>query len=56
MVLGRRRDEDVCGLGGVECHRMFHMNLPMCYIEPRKLLEILHLAISGKSVEGSKDA
>ena len=28
-VLGRRCDEDVCGLGGGECHMMFQMSLPM---------------------------
>ena len=39
MVPGKRRDEDVCGLGRGECHRMIQMSLPMGLYRARKLLE-----------------
>ena len=38
-VSGRRRDEDVCGIGGGECHKLIQMNLPMALYRARKLLE-----------------
>ena len=41
MVPGKRRDEDVCGLGGGECHRMIQMSLPIGLYRVRKLLENL---------------
>ena len=33
MVPGRRRDENVCGLGGGECHKLIQVSLPWAYIE-----------------------
>ncbi|RVW59550.1 Transposon Tf2-12 polyprotein [Vitis vinifera] len=38
-VPGRRRDEDVCGIGGGECHKLTQMSLPMALYRARKLLE-----------------
>ena len=38
-VPGRRRDEDVCGIGGGECHKLIQMSLPMALYRARKLLE-----------------
>ena len=39
MVPSKRRDEDVCGLGGGECHKLIQMSLPMALYRARKLLE-----------------
>ena len=39
MVSGKRRNEDVCGLGGGECHKLIQMSLPMGLYRARKLLE-----------------
>ena len=39
MVPGKRRDEDVCGLGRGECHRMIQMSLPIGLYRARKLLK-----------------
>ena len=38
-VPGRMRDEDVCGIGGGECHKLIQMSLPMALYRARKLLE-----------------
>ena len=38
-VPGRRRDEDVYGLGGGECHKLIQMSLPIGLYRARKLLE-----------------
>ena len=38
-VPSRRRDEDVCGIGGGDCHNMIQMSLPMGLYRARKLLE-----------------
>ena len=38
-VPGRKRDEDVCGRGGGECHTLIQMSLPMALYRVRKLLE-----------------
>ena len=38
-VPSRRRDEDVCGIGGGECHKLIQMSLPMALYRARKLLE-----------------
>ena len=51
MVSGKRRDEDVCGLGGGECHRMIQMSLPMGLYRARKLLETPRVGRVWKALE-----
>ena len=38
-VPGRRRNEDVCSLGGGKCHKLIQMSLLMALKRARKLLE-----------------
>ena len=38
-VSGRRRDENVYGIGEGECHKLIQMSLPMALYRAKKLLE-----------------
>ena len=50
-VPARRCDEDVCSIGGGECHKLIQMSLPMALYRVRTLLETPRVGIVWKVLE-----
>ena len=52
-VLSKRRNEDVCSLGGGKCHKLIQMSLLMALKRARKLLETPRVGRVWKVLEKS---